>query len=115
MKLIYEAVYLIIFLQFLRQIFFKIKVPSTIHLNLDHHDGSGEFYIMVNGVAFYWSDDQDEAEAFYYSAIARCRSLAEKLRILETGLEMVLQDSCSIKGLNLDEIIALDRTVDEFG
>ena len=115
MKTIYNAIYFIIFVQFVRSLVDKIMVPFTTNIIIEHHDGADEFYVMVNEIAFYWTGDVDEATAFIYSAVAKRHSLAGKMKILETSLDMVLQDSACITGLTIEEMAALDKTVDEFG
>lgn len=115
MKWIYEAVYLAIFLQFVRNLVEKIRVPFVFNIPLEHQSSSGEFFVMVNGCPFFWSDDLDEASAFIYSAAARAKSLQGKLKILESDMEMPLQAAESIQGIDLDEMDALNHTVDDFG
>lgn len=115
MKWIYEAVYLAVFLQFVRNLIDKVRAPFSFNIPVEHQSNSNEYFVMVNDRAFFWSDDIDEAMAFIYSAAVRCRTLQGKLKILESDLELPLQDSAGIPGLNLDEIIALNSTVDEFG
>ena len=115
MKWIYDAVYLAIFLQFVRNLVEKIRAPFVFNIPLEHQSSSGEFFVMVNGCPFFWSDDLDEASAFIYSAVARAKSLQGKLKILESDMEMPLQAAESIQGLDLDEMDSLNHTVDDFG
>jgi hypothetical protein len=115
MNWIYEAVYLAIFLQFVRNLIDKVRAPFVFNIPLEHQSSSGEFFVMVNGCPFFWSDDLDEASAFIYSAAARARSLQGKLKILESDMELPLHAAECILGLNLDEMDALNHTVDEFG
>ena len=114
MNSIYNAVYFIIFLSFVRKITDKVKVPFTTNIKMEHHDSSDEFYVAVNDITVFWTSDQDEAIAFVWSAIARETSLVSKLKVIESGTEYVLKSVESICGLTLDEVLALNQTIDEF-
>ena len=114
MKSIYNAVYFIIFLAFVRKITDKIKVPFTTNIKMEHHDSSDEFYVAVNDITIFWSSDQDEATAFVWSAIARETSLVSKLKVIESGTEYVLQSVESVRGLTPEQELALNQTIDEF-
>ena len=115
MKWIYDAVYLAIFLQFARNLIEKIRAPLSFNIPIEHQANSNEYFVMVNDRAFFWSDDIDEVMKFIYSAEGMCRTLQEKLKILESDLELPLQDATWIPGLSQDEIVALNSTVEVFG
>ena len=114
MSLIYHAIYVAIFLGFIRKVVDKVRVPFMIDLKVEHNDDSDEFYVLVNDIAFYWTSDLDDAKMFIYSACSRCRSLCDKLKIVETSVEFALMSSESIPGLTIEERSGLDQTVDEF-
>lgn len=114
MRAIYNAVYFLIFLTFLRKVNDKVTVPFNNSVKMEHHDSSDEFYVAVNDITIFWSSDQDEAIAFVWSAIAREASLVSKLKVIESGTEYVLQSVESIRGLTPDEELALNQTIDEF-
>ena len=114
MKSIYNAVYFIIFLTFVRKIVEKIQVPFNNSVKMERHDSSDEFYVAANGITIWWTSDQDEAIAFVWSAIARESSLVSKLKVIESASDYVLQAVESIRGLTPEEELALNQTIDEF-
>lgn len=114
MKLIYNAVYFIIFLSFVRKITDKVTVQFTNSVKMEHHDSSDEFYVAANGITIFWTSDQDEAISFVWSAVAREASLVSKLKVIESASEYVLQAVESISGLTPEEELALNQTIDEF-
>lgn len=113
MKTIYNAFYFIIFVAFLRRIVDKVKAPLEHDIRVERRDSSDCFYIMANGKAIAWEDCRESAMVFCWNACAKCKSLCVKLKIVETGEELVLVDTASIPGLSLEEIVALDDTIDE--
>lgn len=115
MKTIFNAVYIAIFLQFVRKIVDKVNVTMTHDIPFQQKDSSGEYYVLVNDEYFTWEDSKGEALEFCWSAIAKCRSLADKLKIMENGEEHLLLAAENIRGLSMDEVIALNDTVDELG
>lgn len=114
MNSIYNAVYFLIFLTFLRKINDRVTVPFTTNIKMEHHDSSDEFYVAVNDITIFWSSDQDEAIAFVWSAIAREASLVSQMKVIESGTEYVLQSVESIRGLTPEQELALNQTIDEF-
>lgn len=115
MSTIYNAVYLALFLSFVRKIAGKVIVPFDVSIEIETRKPEAEeWFVTVNGHPYYWSGDLDDAKAFIYAACARRRSLAEKMKILQTDDELLLVSSESC-GCDPYECSALDLTVDEFG
>lgn len=114
MKSIYNAVYFLICLIFLRKITDKVKVPFTTNVKIEHHDSSDEFYVAVNEITIFWTSEKDEAVAFVWEAIGREASLVSKLKVIESAGDYVLQAVESIRGLTPEEELALNQTIDEF-
>ena len=115
MKTIFNAVYVAIFLQFVRKIVDKVKVSVTHDIPVKHLDNSEEFYVTVNDEYFTWEESREDAMMFCWSAIAKCSTLSGKMKIVEHSEEHVLVAAESIRHLSLDEVIALNDTVDELG
>lgn len=115
MSTIYNAVYLALFLSFVRKIAGKVIVPFEVDIEVEiRRPEAEEWFVTVNGHPYYWSGDLDDAKSFIYAVCARCRSLAGKMKIVQTDDELVLVSSESC-GCDPDECAALDLTVDEFG
>ena len=115
MSTIYNAVYLALFLSFVRKIAGKVIVPFEVDIELEtRKPEADEWFVTVNDHPYYWSGDLDDAKAFIYSACARRRSLGGKMRIIQTDEELVLMSSESIPGLTDEERSGLNQTVDEF-
>jgi hypothetical protein len=113
MKAIGNAVYLLIFISFVRKIFDKVKAPFEHEIRVEHHDGQDSWYVMANGKPVVWQDCKESAMVFCWNACAKCKSLCTKLKVVGTDDELVLVDTASIPGLSLEEIVALDDTIDE--
>lgn len=115
MSTIYNAVYLALFLSFLRRIAGKVIVPFEVDIEVEiRKPEADEWFVTVNGNPYFWSGCLEEAKAFIYAACARRRSLGGKMKIIQTDEELVLVSSESC-GCDLDECLALNLTVDEFG
>lgn len=115
MKMLFNLFYLSLFLSFVRKIADKVIVPFEVDIEVEtRKPEADEWFVTVNGQPYYWSGDLDDAKAFIYAACARRRSLGGKMKILQTDDELVLvsAESC---GCDLDECLALNLTVDEFG
>lgn len=115
MKSIFNAVYVAIFLQFVRKIVDKVKVSVTHEIPVKHLDNSEEYYVTVNDEYFTWEDSREDAMLFCWSAIAKCRSLSNKMKVVEHSEEHVLVAAESIPFLTEAEVDALNDTVDELG
>ena len=113
MNSIFNAFYASIFLYFVRRIVDKVKVSTEHEIPVKSMDDSGEHFVLVNGIYFVWEESREEALAWCFNAISRCRSLAGKLTIEETSEEHPLAAAEEIPGLSLDEIDALNSTVDD--
>ena len=112
---IFNAVYVAIFVQFVRKIIDRCTVPFEVDIEVEiRRPEAEEWFVTVNGHPYYWSGDLDDAKAFIYAACARRRSLGGKMKIVQTDDELVLvsAESC---GCDPYECSALDLTVDEFG
>ena len=115
MKMIFNLFYLSLFLSFVRKIADKVIVPFEVGIEIETRKPEAEeWFVTVNGHPYYWSGDLDDAKAFIYAACARCRSLAGKMKIVQTDDELVLVSSESC-GCDPYECSALDLTIDEFG
>lgn len=112
MRMIFNAVYIAIFLSFLRKILGKVQVAFNVDIKLDHDDDSDEYFVFVEDTPIFWQGDLDEARAFVYSACARCPSVGRKLRIVESEKPYVLQ-SVECARLSEEETAALNATIDE--
>ena len=113
MQVVFNAIYVAIFLGFMRKIFDKVKAPLEHEIPVENRDSSDDWYIMCNGKYLAWQDSREECLVFCWNACAKCKSLCTKLKIVGTDEELVLVDTASIPGLSLDEIVALDATIDE--
>ena len=112
MRAIYNAVYVAIFLKFLEALITKVRVPVEHDLKVEHRDSSDNWYICCGGHYIVWEDSKEEAQLFCWNAIARCKSLATWLTIVETGEEKVLVAAEEIPGLTPDEIDAINIEID---
>ena len=112
MKTIYNAVYLLLFLQAVRRIIDKVKVSVEHEIPVKSMDDSGNYYVTVCGHFFVWEDDRDTALAWCFNAISNCRSLANKVGIVETADEHPLEAAEGIPGLTQEEVEGLNATVD---
>lgn len=113
MKSIGNAVYLLIFISFVRKIFDKVKAPFNFSPHVERmKPNADEYLIYANNVPVYWTDDADEADIFFYSACSRCRSLAAKLKIIQTDDPIPLC-ACESTGCTDAEVDALNDTIDE--
>lgn len=114
MNSIFNAFYLAIFIRFLRELVGKISLPLEYSVRTESRNHTDEFYVMVLENPVYWTDDKNDALDFVYHALRRCRTLHEKLSIVEDrDLPLVDIDIMEGKGLSHDEVIAIDDTIDE--
>lgn len=113
MKAIGNAVYLLIFISFVRKIFDKVKSPLEHEVHIEHRDSSDNWYVMCKDRYITWFDSKEEAQVFVWNACARAKTLCDKLKIVEDGGERVLAAADEIPGLELDELIAVNQTIDE--
>lgn len=112
MNSIFNAFYASIFLYFVRRIVDKVKVSVEYEIPVKTTDDSGEYFVLVHGHYFVWEDCREDALAWCFNAITRCRSLAGKLSIEENCEEHLLESADSIPGLTQDEVEGLNATVD---
>lgn len=112
LKSIFTAVYTAIILEFIKRIFDKVKVSVEHEIPVKSVDDSGEHFVLVNGHYFVWEESREDALAWCFNAITRCRSLAGKLSVEESAEEHCLEAAEGIPGLSLDEIDSLNSTVD---
>lgn len=112
MNSIFNAVYVAIFLKFLEAIIMKIRVPVEHELKVEHLDHSDNWYICCGGHYIVWQDSKEEAQVCCWNAIARCKSLATRLTIVETAEEKPLEAAEGIPGLTQEEIDALNIEID---
>ena len=115
MKSIFNAIYVIIFINFVRKFMDKLRVPMEHMIEVESRDNSGEYYVVVSGEYFTWEDSREDALLFCWCAIAKCRSLSKKMKIVEHSEEHVLVAAESIPLLTEAEVDALNDTVDELG
>lgn len=113
MKMIFNAFYLSLFISFVRRIVDKVKISVEHDIPVKSMDDSGEYFVLVNGHYFVWEESREDALAWCFNAIARCRSLSGKLSVKESAEEHPLVAAEGIPGLSLDEIDALNSTVDD--
>ena len=111
---IYDAAYLAIFLGFLRRLWAKMEASLTHEIPFRSEGRTDDFYVLVDGKPFWWSDDRNACTDFCYRAIARCRSLAPLFKIVESKDDLNLVDTPDIPGLSVEECVALNDTVDEY-
>ena len=112
MKTLFNAFYISLFIYFVRKIVDKVKVSVEHEVPVKSVDDSGEHFVLVNGHYFVWEESREDALAWCFNAIARCRSLAGKLSVEESADDHCLEAAEGIPGLSLDEIDALNDTVD---
>lgn len=113
MKMIFNLFYAAIFLSFARKIFDKVKAPMEHDIPVEFVDGSDNWYIFVGGFPVMWEESKESAMVFCWNAIAKRKSLATKLKIVETAEEVALIAAEDIPGLSEAEIAALNDTIDE--
>lgn len=113
LKSIFTAVYTAITLEFLKRIFNKLKSPLEHEVHIDHRDSSDNWYVMCKDRYINWFDSKEEAQVFVWNACARAKSLCTKLKIVEDGGEHCLVSADSIPGLELDELVGINQTIDE--
>ena len=113
MRTVFNAFYLTLFISFVRKIVDKVKVSVEHEIPVKSMDDSGEHFVLVKGYYFVWEESRESALVWCFNAIARCRSLAGKLSIEETAEEHPMVAAEGIPGLSLDEIDALNSTVDD--
>ena len=111
MRSVYGAIYLAIFIQFVRNVFEKVQVSVTVQVPVSH--GDGDYYVMVDGHPFTWHETKEEALEWCWTAIAKCRSLESVLKINQASEDMVLEAAEGIPGLCVEEILALNETCDQ--
>lgn len=111
---IFNAVYVAIFVQFVRKIVDKCTVPFDMDIKVEYRQpDADEWFVFVNeSHPFFWTGDLDEAKAFIYAACSRCSKLKGKMKIVQTCDELVLHSSMAC-GVSPEEEAALDHTVDE--
>lgn len=113
MKSISNAVYLLIFISFVRKVLEKIKAPFNFSPHVEHlKPDADEYLIYANNVPIFWTGDPGEADVFFYSACSRCRNLATKLKIVQTDDSIPLC-ACESTGCSDAEVDALNSTIDE--
>ena len=112
MKTLFNAFYISLFIYFVRKIVDKVKVSVEHEIPVKSVDDSGEHFVLVNGHYFVWEESREDALAWCFNAITRCRSLAGKLSVEESAEEHCLESAEGIPGLTLDEMEALNDTVD---
>ena len=113
MRTLFNAFYISLFIYFVRKIVDKVKVSVEHEIPVKSMDDSGEHFVLVNGHYFVWEESREDALAWCFNAIARCRSLAGKLSVEESAEEHPLEAAEGIPGLTLDEIDGLNSTVDD--
>jgi hypothetical protein len=113
MKSIGNAVYLLIFIYFVRKIFSKVKAPLEHEIPVENRDSSDNWYIMCNGKYLAWEDSREECLVFCWNACAKCKTLSNKLKIVQDSTEYMLVAAESIPGLSLQEVVALNAQIDE--
>lgn len=113
MKIIFNAFYISLFISFVRKIVDKVKISVEHEIPVKSMDASGNYYVTVCGHFFVWEDDRDAALAWCFNAISNCRSLANKVGIVETDEEHVLEAAEGIPGLTQEEVDGLNSTVDD--
>ena len=111
--MLYNAVYLAIFISFVRKVLNKLMIPMEVSIRKETRKHTDEYYVCVCGEPVFWSEDPDEANAFCFACIARDRGLAQKLSVIEND-DMLLHAAESIVGLSPDEVDAVNATVDDF-
>ena len=112
MNSIFNAFYLSLFISFARKIVDKVMVSIEHEIPVKSMDDSENYYVTVCGHFFVWEDDRDAALAWCFNAISNCRSLANKVGIVETAEEHCLEAAESIPGLTQEEVEGLNATVD---
>lgn len=112
MKSVFNALYVAIFLQFVRKIVDKVSFSVCDGISVTRRDDSNNYYVKVCGNPVVWFDDQDEAVGFCLTAFAACRSLVGKLRIEENGEDMDLVAVDTIPGLTEDEILSVNECIE---
>lgn len=113
MNPVFNAFYIALFISFARKIFNKVKAPMEHDIPVEYVDGSENWYIFANGFPIMWEDSKESAMVFCWNAIAKRKSLAPKLKIVETAEEVALIAAEDIPGLSEVEIAALNDTIDE--
>lgn len=112
MNSIGNAVYLLIFIYFVRKIFDKVKAPFDFSPHVEHlKPDSDEYFIYANDLPIFWTESIGEAEEFFYDACSRCRSLATKLKIVQTD-DAIPLCACESTGCTDDEVAALNDVID---
>ena len=113
--LIYNAVYLAIFLEFVRRVVRKFQIAFEIEIPFEQHAECGEFYVLANGISIWYDGKKATCAAFIVAAEGRCPGIHRKLSIVESDADYVLQDvSEPIMELTQVEQDALNATIDEF-
>ena len=113
MNSIFNMFYLSLFISFVRKIVDKVKSPLEHDVHIEHRDSSDNWYVMCKDRYITWFDSKEEAQVFVWNACARAKTLCTKLKIIEDGGEHCLVSADSIPGLELDELIAVNQTIDE--
>ena len=114
MNMIFNAVYLAIFISFVHKVINKLMIPMEVSIRKETRKHTDEYYVCVCGKPVFWSEDPDEANAFCFACITRARSLADMIGIVEND-EMPLVAVETIPGLSEEEIDAINMTIDDFG
>lgn len=113
MKSIGNAVYLLIFISFVRKIFDKVKAPFEFSPRVERlKPDADEYLVYANDVPVFWCGTADEANLFFYDACSRCRSLATKLKIVQTD-DAIPLCACESTGCTVDEVDALNDVIDQ--
>lgn len=113
MNTVFNAFYITLFISFARKIFNKVKAPMEHEIPVEFVDGSDNWYIFAGGFPVMWEESKESAMVFCWNAIAKRKSLAAKLKIVETAEEVALIAAEDIPGLSEAEIAALNDTIDE--
>lgn len=113
MNTVFSAFYIALFISFARKIFNKVKTPMEHGIQLEYLDSSDNWYVFVDGFPVMREDSKESAMVFCWNAIAKRKSLATKLKIVETAEEVALVAAEDIPGISPAEIAALNDTIDE--
>lgn len=115
MKAMYDTAYLAIFLTFIRRLCSKLVASLTYKVPFHKEGDTGPYYVLVSGMPYYWFNSKEECLDFCYRVIGKAKSLAGQLKIVESGdgIWDSLVDPAEIPGLCMEDVMALNDTVDE--
>lgn len=112
MRTLFNAFYLSLFIYFVRKIVDKVIVSVEHEVPVKSMDDSENYYVTVCGHFLVWEDDRDAALAWCFNAISNCRSLSNKVGIVETAEDHCLEAAEGIPGLTQEEVEGLNATID---